>query len=402
MDGRATDDAVRAEFRAGWPIVLACFCMAVFSWGFGFYGQAVTLAELQAMHGWSASLISSATTIYYLFGALLLTVVHGAIERHGPRLVLASGCLILGAGAIAVSSAASPWQLYLGNLVMGVGWACTSSTAITTTLALWFDRRRGLAISLALNGASASGFTVAPILVTLAHRNGLAAAVPAVAGILLVVVVPLILWAGRRPAAPAPPRGGPATGQPAMSRQSDVLRDPGFWSIAAPFALALMAQVGFIVHQVAFLLPQLGTDGTGLAVACTSIAAMVGRLALGVVIDRLNQRIVAAASFASQAGALLLMIAAPHSAPVLYLGCIVFGASVGNVITLPALIVQREYAARSFGRIVGLSTAIGQVAYAFGPAILGVLHDAAGGYGPALGLCVLLDFVAAVIVLRRW
>src|SRR6185437_10807908 len=33
-----------SEFRLGWPVVLACFCMAVFSWGFGFYGQAVYLA----------------------------------------------------------------------------------------------------------------------------------------------------------------------------------------------------------------------------------------------------------------------------------------------------------------------------------------------------------------------
>ena len=66
-----------------------------------------------------------------------------------------------------------------------------------------------------------------------------------------------------------------------------------------PFALALAAQVGFIVHQVAFLLPRLGNQGAGLAIASTAIAAMVGRLVLGAVVDRLNQRRIAAASFAS-------------------------------------------------------------------------------------------------------
>jgi predicted MFS family arabinose efflux permease len=397
-EGVAADRA-RREMRLGWPIVLACFCMAVFSWGFGFYGQAVYLAELQASRGWSASLVSSATTLYYLFGALCLTAIHGAIGRFGARVVLASGAVILGIGASAVSRAWAPWQLYAGSLVMGVGWACTSSTAITTTLALWFDRRRGLAISLALNGASAGGFTVAPALVFLSRRYGLESAVPALAAALLLVLLPLILTVTRsQPRAEAVSAEGGSLSR--SIRSAAVLRDPRFWTIAAPFALALAAQVGFIVHQVAFLLPRLGTDGTGLAVACTSGAAVLGRLALGMVVDRLDQRLTSAATFASQAAALLLMMALPEDHGVLYLGSIAFGLSVGNVITLPALIVQREFVAAAFGRIIGLSTAVGQFAYAFAPAVLGFIHDTAHGYGPALGLCAALDGTAALIILR--
>src|SRR6185437_10398072 len=123
--------------------------------------------------------------------------IHGAIGRFGARVVLASGAVILGIGASAVSRAWAPWQLYAGSLVMGVGWACTSSTAITTTLALWFDRRRGLAISLALNGASAGGFTVAPALVFLSRRYGLESAVPVLAAALLLGLLPLILTVTR-------------------------------------------------------------------------------------------------------------------------------------------------------------------------------------------------------------
>jgi hypothetical protein len=48
------------EFRSGWPAVLACFCVAVFAWGFGFYGQAVFLAELHRLHGWPTSTIGAA------------------------------------------------------------------------------------------------------------------------------------------------------------------------------------------------------------------------------------------------------------------------------------------------------------------------------------------------------
>jgi cyanate permease len=72
---------------------------------------------------------------------------------------------------------------------------------------------------------------------------------------------------------------------------------------------------------------------------------------------------------------------------------------VGNVITLPALIVQREFAPQSFGMVVGLSSMVGQAILAFGPTLLGVAHDATGGYGAAIGLCIALQLLGAVMVL---
>jgi hypothetical protein len=63
---------------------------------------------------------------------------------------------------------------------------------------------------------------------------------------------------------------------------------------------------------------------------------------------------------------------------------VVFGLCFGNALTLPSLIFQHEFARASFGRLLGLSTAIGQVAYALIPTILGVVRDVAGG--PRAGL----------------
>jgi cyanate permease len=169
--------------------------------------------------------------------------------------------------------------------------------------------------------------------------------------------------------------------------------------VAAPFALALAAQVGFIVHQVSFLLPHLGRDGAGIAIAATAIAAAVGRLAFAPLIDGWNQRVASAASFASQAAGLGLMLALPDRPEALYCGCVVFGLSVGNVITLPALIVQREFTPQSFGVVVGLSSMVGQAMLAFGPTLLGIARDATGSYDAAIGLCIVLQLAAAVLVL---
>jgi MFS family permease len=388
--------ASESEFREGWSVVLVCFCVATFAWGFGFYGQSVFLAELHATRGWPTTLIASATTANYLIGAVLLTCVHRAIEVVGPRTLLAGGTGLMAIGAIGLSRVQAPWELYLWSVVMATGWAGTTTTAIATTLAYWFDRRRGLALSLALTGASAGGFTVAPLLVRLVHRMGLEDAVLLLALGGLALLLPMIL-AGVGSVAP---EARSAAGRDRLG-STHLLRSLHFWSVALPFALALAAQVGFIVHQISFLLPRLGSDGAGMAIAATAIAAALGRLAFAPLIDLLNQRVASAACFASQAMGLGLMLVLPGQPWALYVGSVIFGLSVGNVITLPALIVQREFAAEAFGLVVGLGSMVGQATLAFGPTMLGLARDATNSYAVAIGLCIALQLAGALIVLGR-
>lgn len=380
-------------------MVLACFGTALFAWGFGFYGVSVYVAELHATRGWSASLISSATTVYYLVSALLLALVPGWIGRFGPRAVLLAGAAAMLAGASGLAWATTAWAMFAAFLVMGVGWACTSTVALVGTLALWFDRRRGLAISLALNGASAGGFTVAPALVWLGHAHGLAGSVPVLGLGLLAVLVPLVALALRRLPAGGPAEAGHRAGSPAGASRRQALRDAHFWSVVAPFVLAISAQVGLIVHQVSFLLPHVGAEVASLAVGLTTVCAVIGRVGLGLVIDRVDQRGAAALGMAVQAAGEVLLMLRPDLPGAVYLGCAAFGLSVGNTITLPSLIIQREFPAASFGMLVGLATAAGQLFYAFAPALMGVMHDLSGGYAVPLGLCAGLELAGAAMLL---
>ncbi|MBO0710851.1 MAG: MFS transporter, partial [Acetobacteraceae bacterium] len=339
------------ELQRGWPVVLACFGTAVLAWGLGAYGQSVFLAELQRAHGWSASLVGAATTTLFLLGAVALPFVGQAIERFGPRAVLSSGALAMVLGAIGLGRVSTPWQLFACNALMGLGWAGSSSAAIAATLALWFDARRGFAIGLALCGASAGGFVIAPLLVALSARWGFPNAVLVVAGTLGVILLPLILCtvhgesAPRRRGAPSP---GADSNKTVIRSQAEGVRSGHVWSLALPFALGIAAQVGFIVHQVAFLLPRLGPARTSAALAAGSIAALGGRLGLAPIMGRLEQRRAGALVFLTQAAGLTLMLAWPDAVAALYLGSILFGLGVGSLILLPALITQREFAPESF------------------------------------------------------
>ena len=395
------------EFRRGWPVVLACFCTATFAWGFGFYGKSVYVGVLHQTRGWPLSTITSATTVYYLAGAALLIHVRHAIRVLGPRLLLLSGALILGAGTIGFSRSQAPWQLYAWSLLMAVGWAATTVTAIATTLSYWFDRRRGFALKWALNGASAGGFTIAPLLARVVDRIGLADGVALMVSASLVLLVPIILLGVGRVASSGDETAQPISEartdvdwRPAFAHEMQALRNRQFWTVALPFSLALTAQVGFIVNQMAFLIPHLGIDGAGTSIALTAAAAFAGRSALASIIDRLNLRRACAMSFAWQSLGLGLMLAMPDSPGALYAGCIVVGLSVGNVVSLPALVIQHEFAPGSFGLLVGLSSTVGTLLMAAGPSLFGLAHDLSGGYAASLWLCIGLQLTASAIVLR--
>jgi predicted MFS family arabinose efflux permease len=386
----------------GWRIVAVCFAVATFGWGLGFYGQSVYLAELHRLHGWPTSLISVATTFFYLFGALLVAFISEAIRWFSPRNCLLGGVVTMAAASALIGQVDAPWQLYAANALLAFGWAGTSLGVVTNTLGLWFDHKRGMAISLALNGASFGGIIGVPLLVAAIGRFGFSGAMITAATAMLVLMVPVILtFVGRPPDRAVMAAAAAAADAPSSSRiRAQAFRDLGFVTVTIAFALVLFAQVGFIVHLIAFLDPVIGRDHAAIAVALLTAMAVVGRVLFSIVIDRLNQRLASALSFASQAVALAVIIHA-RSDGVLMAACALFGFSVGNLITLPALIVQREFDPRSFGVLVSLLTAICQVAYAFGPGAIGLLRDLSGSYALPFHGCIGLELTAAALIMIR-
>jgi MFS family permease len=385
----------------GWRIVGVCFVLATFGWALGFYGQSVYLAELQRVHGWPASTIATATTFFYLVGALLVAFVSEAMRALGPRNTLLAGVAMLGIATFLLGQITAPWQLYAVNVLLAFGWAGTSLGAITNTLGLWFDKKRGMAISLALNGASFGGIVGVPLMVAASSAFGFAGATVAAVGAMALLLVPVIvLFVGHPPHRASMGDAATANAPSSTRIRAEAMRDVAFLTVTIPFALGLFAQVGFIVHLISFLDPAIGRERAAAAVSLMTIMAVLGRVLFSTVIDRLNQRLASALSFLSQAVALAIVINT-RSEPLVFFACALFGFSVGNLITLPALIVQREFDPRSFGILVSLITSVTQVTYAFGPGIVGWLRDISGSYAVPFYSCMALQVVAAVMIMVR-
>ncbi len=386
---------------AGWRIVGVCFVMATMSWALGFYGQSVYLAELQRVHGWPASLISTATTFFYLFGALLVAFFSEAMRAFGPRNCLIAGTVVMAGATVLLGRISEPWQLYAVYALLACGWAGTSLGAITNTLGLWFDKKRGMAISLSLNGASFGGVAGVPLLVAAIGAFGFdgATLIAAIATVLLLVPV-ILVFVGQPPLRPAPAAQAGIETLSSQQIRGRALRDPVYLTLTMAYALVLFAQVGFIVHIISFLDPIIGRERAAVAVSLLTAMAVIGRVLVSTVIDRLDQRLASAALFLGQSIALLIVINSRNEA-LLFAACGLFGFSVGNLITLPALIVQREFPPLSFGVLVSLLTATTQVTYAFGPGVVGLLRDATGSYTVPFAMCIALQVAAAVMVLLK-
>lgn len=389
----------------GWRVVIACFTMTLFGFGFGFYGHSVYLAELTIREGSDApkiatGTVSAAVTAYYLLAALLMVFVSDIVAMLGPRLFATVGAVMLGVSLFLIARINSAVDLFIAYLAMAPAFAMLTNAAVANIVGLWFAQKRGLAMSLALTGGGVGGVVIVPLLVWLNGKFSFTSTLQVVAAVTLpVLLTAIFVWIDRPALERAQPSGDAATHIQPVTRRRAIM-SAHFWTIAAPLTLAIMVQVGFVVHQVAFLFPLLGREGASLAVLVTASMAAFSRVGVGFFMDRLDQRRLAALLLGAQSSALFAMLqfGTPFAA---YLASAVFGFAVGIMITLPALIIQSEYPPGAFGMLSALTLAIIQVGNAFGPSLLGGLRDLTGNYAAPIRLCMALELAAAAIVLLR-
>ena len=387
----------------GWRIVAACFVIAAIAWSLGLFGASVYLHTVSESRGWPIGLISAAITCFYLVSACASPFIGTAINRFGPRAVVRGGALCLAVGVASIGQVDRPWQIYLSFVTLGFGWASLSSTALSTLLAPWFDKHQGRAISTALMGASVAGIVGVPLLVFAIARLGLTHATLAAAAVCLAVVLPLSFVLHLRPEdIGLLPDGAKSTGNAGETvertwTRAEAVKSWLFRTVVLAFGIAFLVQVGFLTHHVAYMAPYLGSGGAAAVVSATAVAAFLGRIALASNVDRLNPRTVACGVLCVGAAGLTVLSLAQN--PVLIISAsLVYGLTVGNVTTLPSIIVRREFGPRAFGPVYGLAAMVIGFCTAIGPSFYGTMFELFGGYPVPMFLAAVLNVCAAAVI----
>jgi MFS family permease len=386
----------------GWRVVAGAFVLAIFGWGLGFYGPPVYLHAVREARHWSVLLVSTAVTVHFLVGAVVVANLPALYRRFGLSKVTKAGALLLGLGVLGWAVALEPWQLLVATLLSGAGWVAMGAAAVNAIIAPWFVAKRPAALSMAYNGASIGGVVFSPLWVAAIAWLGFPIAATAI-GLGMVVTVWLLadLVFSRTPENTGQLPDGEHPDAPAVSKPSSIHPLPGrllwrdlrFLTLAAGMALGLFAQIGLIAHLFSLLVPALGGQVAGILMGLATAAAIAGRTLVGWLMPAgSDRRLVACASHVVQiAGSLALILAAGTDVVLLVAGVLLFGAGIGNTTSLPPLIAQVEFAKADVQRVVPLIVAIGQGTYAFAPAAFGALR----ALSPTEATLV---FVAAAIV----
>src|SRR3954451_6845915 len=193
------------------------------------------------------------------------------------------------------------------------------------------------ALSMAYNGASVGGIVFSPLWVAAIALLSFPVAAPAI-GVVTAVTVWLLAdltlsktpqQMGLRPdgdaiAASSVPVAA-SSAKPLPGTQ--LWRDPRFLTLAAGMALGLFAQIGLIAHLFSLLVPALGAQSAGLAMAAATASAIVGRTLVGWVMPAgADRRLVACASYGVQiAGVVAFIAAAGTDITLLWVGIMLFG-----------------------------------------------------------------------------
>jgi MFS transporter, OFA family, oxalate/formate antiporter len=393
-----------------WLIVAALFTVSYgISTPLAAYG--VFLPVLAETFGWSRGAISTALSINLVLGGLAGFGVGALADRHGPRAMLVVTVLLAGAGFGLVSTVGALWQLYLFVGVMGGVGMSSFYVLSATTVARWFDGRRGLALALVLVGFNLGYISGGPLAAWLMREVGWRDAYAILGGgcgllgalAALTVRLPAAPEAtalrrrrGRREPddAPVPHDDTPPAASTGVTL-ADALADPRQWWLNASWLLLGGLTMMVSVHIVPFARDRgIGLTVASLTLTAYGIGSVGGRLAAGAVSDRLGARTAIRAAYVVQTLALLALLCLP-SREALFAALVAFGVGFAAADTMFVKAAADVFGVRALGAIMGMLTLGWRSGAALGPAAAGFLHDLTGSYAIPFG-------AAPIAVLVSW
>jgi len=156
----------------GWYIVGASLVMLFFNSG-AQYAIGVMFKPIIREFGWSRSAVSFVILVNMVVFALALTVVGKLYDRFGPKWIIIFSTMLISAGFVLASFSHGFGHFFFSyGLLAAAGPAGTGVPLVSTLVSKWFEKWRGLAISLSLAGTSLGVFVLVPLLSLMAASYG--------------------------------------------------------------------------------------------------------------------------------------------------------------------------------------------------------------------------------------
>jgi MFS family permease len=366
--------------RYRWVIVAAGGLLGCVAIG-GMFSLPVLLQPIARDTGWSVTGVSSAMTIGFLAMALTSMIWGTLSDRLGPLPVVLTGSVVIAASLALASRATSlvAFQLLFGVMVGGATAAIFAPMMATVTG--WFDTHRSLAVSLVSAGMGMAPMTMSPLVAWLVSNHDWRTSMQILAVVVAAIMIPVSFLVRRAPALEAvsvtPPDG--SAREPEMSL-AQALRSPQFVVLLLTNFFCCATHSGPIIHTVSYAV----SCGIPMIAAVTiysveGLAGMGGRIAFGLLGDRLGaKRVLVAGLFAQAFGALGYVFVRELAA--FYAVAALFGFIYAGTMPLYSVLVRENFPRRMLGTVIGGTAMAGSLGMATGPLAGGLIYDTFASY----------------------
>jgi MFS transporter, OFA family, oxalate/formate antiporter len=371
--------------RQGWVVVAACSLVMFGVWN-SHAGFGVFLPVLANEFGWSRGAISVAPSLNLIIGGLIAFFIGAASDRYGPRLILTTSAVLVGALFALASRVDALWHLYV---VLGVllGIAMSSVYLVpTTTVSRWFVDRRGLALGILLAGLNLAFVTGPRLSAFLIERVGWRTTYLVLGALVWILAIPGCLLTRFPPAATGADAATDRSVATGGSTIREALADRRLWLLVTAWMLLGFNQMMISIHLVSYVKDQGVTlERAALALTILGAGTIVGRILIGMAADRIGTKPTFWFCLTLQVVTLVAIIAGPALSVLDFL-LFWFGlAAAGSDTTLVKGAVE-TFGVRAIGAVMGVLSLGWRCGAALGPTVAGFIYDVTGTYVLAFSL----------------
>lgn len=404
----------------GWWNVAASFVGLSLSYAmFTVFSFGTFVGPLQAEFGWGRGPMSLALTIANITVVFASPLLGLLVDRLGARRVMVVSVALLGLCVISMGWLTGDirhyYAMHVAIPLLGAG---TLPLAYSRIIVAWFEKRRGLALGIALSGFGVGAALVPAGAQWMIGQFGWREAYFLFGGLVLLISLPLAAFVLRerpadlgvlpdgRGAAPLPPPAEAAIAAGAAPEAipaagltlPEALRTRPFWFLIVSIALIGIGITSILAHLVPMLIGRgVEPSRAAFAMSLLGLGLIFGRILSGWLMDRYFAPYVAAGF---QLGMVcgLVVLAMDFSGPLAFMAGVSVGLATGSEISEISYLVSRYFGLRAFGLINGILFASFQLGSGVGAYAMGAYYDAAGDYIGALWVVTGLVVVSTVLI----
>lgn len=394
-----------------WVILVCCVLTLMFA-----YSTRIGLAQLFATEILKET--GFATSAYFLAGTIssVICIFTGPIAGKLLRGKYMRPTFFICVVGTLVSYACygfchSLWQFYLVGALVGIFAMGCGTIPVSVLITNWFEKNRGLMISIAMMGISIGGTVLSPLLSWLIVEFGWRYAYFILCALSLIVLVPIALFVVRRApqdvglepyghgeetAVSTKKKNVPASNWNATLKEAR--KTPILWMFA--LGAFLIYFTACIMQHQSYYLQGVGFDATSIAsyISLYSVVAIIGKLVLGRIFDRFGPKI----GILFGSGTFLLFLVGflfvQGSPMMLYFAAVMYGFGTCTATVAIPIMTTSVFGAKNYSELYGFISAFTMAGSAIGSSAIGFLYDLTGSYRPALTVLAILTALTIVIM----